>query len=94
MSSARRVSDGFVVIWSSSAKRDLNKLPPAVLAAVLEFARGDLRQNPRRVGKPLERELAGHYAARRGTYRIVYTVNDEQIVIRVVRVRHRADAYR
>jgi mRNA-degrading endonuclease RelE of RelBE toxin-antitoxin system len=35
-----------------------------------------LVRNPHRVGKPLRFELAGIWAARRGTYRVLYRVND------------------
>jgi mRNA-degrading endonuclease RelE of RelBE toxin-antitoxin system len=35
---------------------------------VIEFVFGDLAREPRRVGKPLRRELAGMYSARRGPY--------------------------
>ncbi|WP_369829267.1 type II toxin-antitoxin system RelE/ParE family toxin, partial [Mycobacterium sp. E1319] len=42
--------------FTGTAKRDLDKLPPRILAAVIEFAFGDLARGPRRVGKPLGRE--------------------------------------
>jgi hypothetical protein len=43
---------------SAAARRDLDKLPRRILAAVIEFAFGDLAREPRRVGKPLGGELA------------------------------------
>jgi mRNA-degrading endonuclease RelE of RelBE toxin-antitoxin system len=46
------------------------------------------------VGKPLGRELAGHFSARRGVYRVIYRPPDEDEVIHVVRIEHRADVYR
>lgn len=42
----------------------------------------------------MQRELAGLWAARRGPYRVVYKIGDEQPVINVVRIDHRADIYR
>ena len=53
--------------------RDLHKLPPRVLSAVIEFAFGDLAREPRRVGKPLRRELTA-LSARRGPYRLLYRI--------------------
>jgi mRNA interferase RelE/StbE len=80
--------------FTATAKRDLDKLPPRILAAVIEFAFGDLAREPRRVGKPLGRELAGHHSARRGPYRVLYRIDDDTETIWVHRVDHRADVYR
>ncbi|MHB8593017.1 MAG: type II toxin-antitoxin system RelE family toxin [Acidimicrobiales bacterium] len=46
------------------------------------------------MGKPLGRELAGYFSARRGAYRVIYRLVDEDAVIHVVRIEHRADVYR
>jgi len=54
---------------------------------------GDLRENPRRVGKPLREPLAPLYSARRGEYRIIYRIVEQRLVIEVVSATHRRDAY-
>ena len=46
------------------------------------------------MGKPLGRKLAGYYSARRGAYRVIYRPLDEDAVIHVVSIEHRADVYR
>ena len=84
----------FEVTFSSTAVRDLDRIPPRIVPAVIEFAFGDLARNPHRVGKRLERELAGLYSARRGPYRILYEIYEEEVRVIVIRVDHRADAYR
>lgn len=76
-----------------SARRQLDRLPISVAAAVVETL-GAIARNPRRVGKPLRFELEGHWSARRGPYRIVYRIDDEAHVVAVVAVAHRADVYR
>ena len=76
------------------AERQLGRLSEGTAAAIVEFLLGDLTANPHRVGGPLQRELAGLRSARRGVYRIVYEIaEDEQIVI-VHRIEHRSTAYR
>ena len=55
---------------------------------------GRLRANQRRVGKPLESELLGFYAARLREHRVVYRIIDEERVVRVLRIEHRPDVYR
>jgi len=70
------------------------ELPEAVAIACIEFIRGPLAENPHRVGKPLRPPFDGQWVARRGEYRVTYTINDAQIIVRVISIRHRRDAYR
>jgi mRNA-degrading endonuclease RelE of RelBE toxin-antitoxin system len=79
---------------SSPARRDLNRLPESVAAAVVEFILGPLAENPQRVGKMLSGELTGRHSARRGQYRVVYRIDDDQILVEVIRIAHRSDVYR
>ena len=84
--------------WSlqvaASAERTLSRLPGGVTAAIVECLVGPLLEAPERVGKPLQRELAGYHSARRGAYRIVYRILHDDHVVRVVRIEYRADVYR
>ncbi|WP_018133621.1 type II toxin-antitoxin system RelE family toxin [Acaricomes phytoseiuli] len=84
----------YEIIFSATARRDLHRVPPRIVPAIIEFVYGDLARNPQRVGKPLERELAGFHSARRGPYRIVYSINEKKVVIELLRIDHRADVYR
>ena len=69
-------------------------LPEAVAAAVIEFLTGALIEEPRRVGRALRGDLAGIHAARRGTYRVLYRINDSRHEVVVLRIDHRRDVYR
>ena len=85
----------YQVIWSPTARRKLaRELPEKVAAAVWEFARGPLANNPQRVGKPLRRELAGSWSARRGEYRVIYRLDDTTVEILIVTIYHRRDVDR
>jgi mRNA interferase RelE/StbE len=68
-------------------------LPEKVAAAAYEFIAGPLLDEPHRVGKPLGPPMAPAWTARRGSYRILYFIDVEEIV-EVTAIRHRADAYR
>ncbi len=88
------MTDAFEVVFTRSARRALEQdLPEKVAAAAFEFIVGALRENPRRVGKPLREPLAPLYSARRGEYRIIYRIIDSRLVVEVVSVVHRRDAY-
>jgi mRNA interferase RelE/StbE len=76
------------------AQRALDRLPERVAAAIAELVTGDLLAELRRVGKSLRRELAGIWSARRGSYRVLYEIDDDKQHIVVLRIDHRADVYR
>ncbi|HEY5360096.1 MAG TPA: type II toxin-antitoxin system RelE/ParE family toxin [Streptosporangiaceae bacterium] len=76
------------------AQRAMDRLPERVAAAIAELLIGDLLAAPRRVGKPLRRELSGLWSARRGSYRVIYEIDDETPRVVVLRIDHRADIYR
>ncbi len=81
-------------VYSPARKALEHRLPLSVALAVWEFCDGPLRDEPRRLGRPLGRELIGYFSARRGAYRVIYRVDDEAGIIHVVRIEHRADVYR
>ena len=83
------------VVYKSSARRALTEeLPETVASAAYEFITGSLKENPWRVGKPLEDPFTGLHAARRGTYRIIYRIRPDKDLIEIHSIRHRRDAYR
>ena len=87
--------DDYELLLTPPARRALaDRLPESVAAAVIDFLTTSLIQNPRRVGKPLRGELAGIYSARRGTYRVLYRLHDQNREVIVVRIEHRRDSYR
>jgi mRNA-degrading endonuclease RelE of RelBE toxin-antitoxin system len=89
------MSEGrFTVLLSSGAKRAIeHDLPEAVAVAVVDFLYGPLAEDPYRVGKPLRLRLEGYWSARRGQYRVIYSIHDDEVLVRVVRISHRADVY-
>ena len=85
----------YEVELAPAAQRALEvDLPVAAAAAVFETISGTIAANPHRAGSRLKPPFDGEYAARRGPYRIVYTVDDGSRVVRIRRIRHRRDAYR
>jgi mRNA interferase RelE/StbE len=69
-------------------------LPEAVAAAAHEFITGPLPEQPHRIGKRLLPPLDDRFSARRGTYRIIYRIDDKTHIVTMVDVAHRRDAYR
>lgn len=83
-----------LVVTALAARAIRETLPEAVAFAVIDFITGALLDNPIRVGAPLRDELEGVWSAPRGTYRILYRIDDEHREVIVLRVGHRRDIYR
>jgi len=85
---------GHAIAWTAPARRALSRLPEKVATAAVEFVYGSLAANPRRVGKPLKLRLTGLQSARRGDYRVIYRIDDQDHRVDVVAIEHRSDVYR
>jgi mRNA-degrading endonuclease RelE of RelBE toxin-antitoxin system len=85
----------YAVLLSRQARRNLNEnLPVEVAIAATETIEHAIAVNPARVGKPLDEPFDGYYSARRGTYRIIYRIDEAKRVVEIHSIRHRRDAYR
>lgn len=87
--------DRFTLVITPTARRQLTEvLPEAASFAAYEFVICPLLDNPHRVGKQLRAPLEDRYSARRGTYRVVHRIDEQQGTVTVLDVAHRRDAYR
>ena len=87
--------DRFELVISPTARRQLTDKPAESVAfAAYELIIRPLLDNPHKVGKRLARPLADRHSARRGTYRVIYRIDEPRHTVTVVAVVHRADAYR
>lgn len=88
-------SGPYTVLFSRRARRNLHEdLPLEVAIAATEAIRNGIAVNPYRVGKPLDEPFDGFHSARRGTYRIIYRINEPKRVVEIHSIRHRRDVYR
>ena len=85
----------YKLIIAPTARRQLaEQLPESVAFAAYEFVIGPLLDIPHRVGKQLRPPLHDRHSARRGTYRVIYRIDDQRQEVTVVGVFSRAEAYR
>jgi len=82
----------YQIEYQASAAKALSKLPKSTSLAI-EKAVNNLATNPRPAGAT---KLTGHneWRIRVGDYRVIYTINDNQLVVLVVKVGHRSQIYR
>ena len=84
----------FEVDWTRSALRGLDRLPEKAASACIEFVYGALAENLKRVGGALRLELTGKRSARRGDFRVIYEIDDDERVVTIIAIDHRSDVYR
>lgn len=79
---------------SGAARRQLHRLPERVALAIVEFITVVLPVNPAQLSKPLTGQLQDLRSARRGDYRVLLWIDENESTVVIVRVAHRSDVYR
>ena len=82
----------YSVIVSKSAKKTLSKLPNEVVKKILD-ALDDLVEEPRPMGY-IQLKGRGGYRIRIGNYRVIYDINDDELLILVVEIGNRKEIYK
>jgi mRNA interferase RelE/StbE len=83
---------GFKVYFKKSVEKDFSGIPKKDLQRIIKLI-GSLADNPRPVGCE---KLTGQerFRVRQGRYRIIYSIQDDEVTVWVVKVAHRKDVYR
>lgn len=77
----------------SKALKELSKLPKKQQIAISRAIKA-LSENPLPHGYKKLRGAFDAYRIRIGDYRVIYSILDDQLIIDVIRIRHRKDVYR
>jgi len=82
----------YSVFFKESVRKDLDSIPGNDLRRIMERI-ADLAANPRPAGCE---KLSGQekYRIRQGNYRIIYSIQDTELTVWVVKVGHRREVYR
>jgi mRNA interferase RelE/StbE len=81
----------YKVLFKASVEKDFSTIPKKDLKKILKRIEG-LAENPRPWGCE---KLTGQerYRLRQGRYRIVYSIQEDELTVWVVKVGHRKDIY-
>ena len=82
----------FKVTFKKSVTKDLRSIPKADIKRILDKI-DLLCENPRAEGC-VKLSAQERYRVRQGLYRIIYEIRDNQLVIHVVKIGHRAGVYK
>jgi mRNA interferase RelE/StbE len=82
----------YTVRYARAAEKDLERLP-APLVQRIHVAINGLADNPHPAGHKKLKGLESTYRLRVGDYRVLYEIHEEIVLVLIIRIRHRKDAY-
>ena len=85
----------WTVEFDDAAAKELRKLDKQAQRDILTYFRQRIAtdEDPRRFGKPLSRDLSGLWRYRVRNYRMICNIEDDKLVVLVLRAGHRKDVY-
>jgi len=83
----------YKVVFSKSAAKDLEKVSSNYLASVASHIK-KLAENPRPFGYVKLTGFDKTYRIRVGVYRVIYSIQDDTLVVEVIKIDHRRNAYK
>jgi mRNA interferase RelE/StbE len=80
------------ILIRKSVYKDFDRIPKKDVKRIIK-AIGKLAEDPR---PPQSKKLSGEdkYRLRCGSYRVIYEIQDDKLIVYVVKARHRKDVYR
>jgi mRNA interferase RelE/StbE len=93
--SPRKTEPRWTVEFDDRARRELRKLAAEIQQSILSYMRQRIAgsTDPRQFGKPLRMNLAGLCRYRVGDYRLICRLEDNRLVVLVIKVGHRREVY-
>ena len=83
----------YEIRFKRSAAKELGKLPPKMQRKILQAIEA-LANDPRPHGSRKLVNWEDFWRIRIGDYRVIYQIKDNQLLIQIIGIRHRKDAYR
>lgn len=86
----------WTIEFHPDAAKELKKLGRSEAARIIRTLEDRIAplDDPRALGAPLKGEHEGYWRWRIGDYRVIARIEDERVVVLVVRITHRREVYR
>ncbi|WXU00325.1 MAG: hypothetical protein Ctma_1038 [Catillopecten margaritatus gill symbiont] len=83
----------YKLLFDDKVIKDLKKIDKTWQSKIVKIIQTKLLENPY-MGKKLVGNLSPYYRYRIGDYRVLYSINDEEITISVIKIKHRKNVYK
>jgi mRNA interferase RelE/StbE len=84
----------FLIEYAVDIEHKLMSLPKAIVEMIRKGIEKKLMVDSVAYGKPLKYSLKGHRRLRVGDYRIIYRIIEAKVVVFIIEIEHRKDAYK
>jgi mRNA interferase RelE/StbE len=87
---------GWKIEFDPAAQREFDRLDKTVARRIFKFLyeRVGRLDNPRKIGERLQGTLSEFWKYRVGDYRLICTLEDDRLLVLVLRIGHRREIYR
>ena len=82
----------YKVLFTEEARKNIQKLSKPFQSKIQQ-ALDQIAEDPS-IGKALNRELKGRWSYRVSEYRIIYRIEQQQVIVLILAVGHRKDVYK
>ena len=83
----------WTISYTDSARKQLRKLDQQVARKILDYMDARVTDYPRAVGKALKGELGEIWRYRVGDARVLCDIQDQELIVLVVKLGHRKNVY-
>jgi mRNA interferase RelE/StbE len=80
------------IFYDKRVYKDIKNIPPSIIKNIFKKIEG-LAKNPKRKGVKKLIGIDG-YRLQVGKYRILFTIEEKEKIIKVFKIKHRKDVYR
>ena len=86
----------WIVEWDDAAVKELRKLDKQIQREILQYFRERIatKDDPRRLGKTLTHDKAGLWRYRLRDYHMICNIEDDRLIVLILRVGHRNKVYK
>ena len=83
----------YEIVFDDKVIKDMKKIDKFWQNKILEKIKDTLAKTPYS-GKKLVGNLSPYYRIRVGDYRVIYDIQDKQVTVEVIKIKHRKDIYK
>lgn len=83
----------YKIILTKAVEKQLKKIPKKDQLKITDKLQSLSSNSKPSEVKPLKGKLAPYYRIRSGDYRVIYAIEDDKLVVLIIKIAHRKDVY-
>jgi mRNA interferase RelE/StbE len=83
----------YQILWHKDAVQDLKKSDRKITLSIISKVEKYLARDPIKLGMPLKGNFKGFFRYRIGKFRVIYTIQENHLLILVLKVGKRVEVY-